>query len=430
MGTGKVKVKMVPIGNVIPYARNPRRNEKAIDMVAASIKEYGWRQPIVVDEEMVIIAGHTRLEAARKLGEEKVPIHVAEGLTPAQIKAYRIADNKSSENAEWDAELLKLEFDDLKLEDFDLQLTGFSDDELESLLKAAVTVLPPAADPDEGATSIPEEPVSVLGDLYEIGEHRLLCGDSTISSELEFLMGADKASIIFTDPPYGVSYGGGRARGNHARGKKGGVLIKAHGEILGDDKTGDDLIELVRDALSNAVLFSAPDRAAYICFPWKTYTEFLEAVQQSGLDPKACIVWDKGSIGLGTAHYRPQHELIFYCPGETWNGEKDQSDVWNFSRGNTGDYVHPTQKPVELVEKALKNSSNPGDIVLDVFGGSGSTMVAAHKNGRTARLIEKDPKYCDAIVKRMHKLWPDLVIRKNGTVMEFDDEDTTEDASL
>jgi DNA modification methylase len=170
--------------------------------------------------------------------------------------------------------------------------------------------------------------------------------------------------------------------------------------ILGDDKTGDDLIRLIRDALQSAVVSSKSGFATYVCFPWRTYAEFEAAMIECGLEASACIVWDKKSIGLGNANYRPQHEFIFYCKGGAWYGDKAQSDVWYMSRGATGQYVHPTQKPVELIEKALNNSSKAGDIVLDVFGGSGSTLIACEKTNRESRLMELDPKYCDVIVKR------------------------------
>ena len=176
--------------------------------------------------------------------------------------------------------------------------------------------------------------------------------------------------------------------------------MKAHGPILGDDKTGDDLIALVEESLATALIVSKSGSATYVCFPWRTYSEFEKALENCGHKVAACIVWDKKSIGLGNSNYRPQHEFIFYCKGGAWYGDKSQSDVWYMSRGATSKYVHPTQKPVELIERALNNSSKGGDVVLDLFGGSGSTMIAAEKIGRKACLMELDPKYCDVIVKR------------------------------
>jgi len=178
------------------------------------------------------------------------------------------------------------------------------------------------------------------------------------------------------------------------------VLIKAHGEIIGDDKRGDDLVALVRDAVGCAKIVNKSGASVYVCFPWRTYSEFESAIEASGLEINACIVWNKRSIGLGNANYRPQHEFIFYCKGGAWFGDKSQSDVWEMSRGATGEYVHPTQKPVELIERAINNSSKAGDTILDLFGGSGSTLIACEKLNRHARLMELDPKYCDVIVRR------------------------------
>jgi DNA modification methylase len=206
-----------------------------------------------------------------------------------------------------------------------------------------------------------------------------------------------------------MSYGGGRAKGDHALNKQtGGVLIKAHGMIKGDDLQGDDLIQLVRDAIATAISCSKQGAAYYICFTWRTYSEFEQAIELGGGTVANCIVWDKKSIGLGNSNYRPQHEFIFYVKGGAWYGDKSESDVWYMSRGATGEYVHPTQKPVELVERALSNSSKGGDIILDSFGGSGSTLIACEKSGRKARLMELDPKYVDVTIKR----WQDYTGRE------------------
>lgn len=412
-GMPELKVEVVSIEDLIPYANNAKQHPpEQVAQIAASIQEFGFNDPIAVDETNTIIEGHGRLLAARKLGLSEIPIVRLDHLSPAQKKAYIIAHNKTTMNSGFDADMLKVEFEALKELDFDLSLTGFDLVEVDEYFKGLDTP-EPEADPDE-VPEAPEQPFTQLGDIYEIGPHRLMCGDSTVLEDVEKLMAGQKADMVFTDPPYGMSYGGGRARGEHARNKKGGVLIKAHGQIIGDDKRGEDLVALVRDTIGNAKTVSHPDAAMYICFPWRTYSEFLQGVRDCGLEPKGCIVWDKKSIGLGTAHYRPQHEFIFYCPGEKWNGGKDQSDVWTLTRGNTGEYVHPTQKPIDLVAKAIINSSDKGDIVLDVFGGSGSTMVAAHQTGRKAFLMELSPHYCDVIVARMKRLWPDIEVKRNG----------------
>jgi len=229
---------------------------------------------------------------------------------------------------------------------------------------------------------------------------------------------------VFTDPPYGMSYGGGRARGDSVSFKNRSGGIKAHGMIKGDDLQGENLIGLVRDALATAKATSKTGAAFYVCFTWRTYTEFENALNECGLSVSNCIVWDKKSIGLGNANYRPQHEFIFYCKGGVWQGDKSQSDVWYMSRGATGDYVHPTQKPVELIERALTNSSKAGDSVLDLFGGSGSTLIAAEKTGRNARLMELDEKYVDVIVQRWQNFTGQEAVNEE-TGRKYNDHGTT-----
>lgn len=391
-----MKVKTVAISEVIPYARNPRKNADAIAKVAGSLNEYGWQQPIVVDRDMVVIAGHTRLEAARTLGMEKVPVQIADDLTDAQVKAYRIADNRVSQEAEWDIDLLKIELADLNGLDFDLLLTGFDEDELNGMLMEAVEE---GLTDEDAAPEPPADPLSVRGDVWQLGSHRVMCGDSTSVDDFEKLMDGQKSDMIFTDPPYGMSYGGGRAAGSTKKGAK----VKAHGMIKNDDLQGESLVQLVADAVYNSLSFTKEGAALYSCLTWRTYSEFETALNEMDKEVKACIVWDKKSIGLGQSNYRPQHEFIFYCGGQ-WYGDKKQSDVWYLSRGNTSEYVHPTQKPVELIEIALENSSKAGDIVIDCFGGSGSTLIACEKQARGARLMELDEKYADAIVLR----WQDF----------------------
>ena len=391
-----MKITTVAINEVIPYARNPRKNEDAIAKVSASLKEYGWQQPIVVDSEMVIIAGHTRLEAAKRLGMDEVPIHIADKLTEAQVKAFRIADNRLSQEAEWDIDLLKIELGDLESLDFDLSLTGFDDDELNALMLEA---LEEGLTDEDAAPEPPADPIAVRGDVWQLGKHRVMCGDSTSVDDFEKLMDGQKSDMIFTDPPYGMSYGGGRAAGS----TKKGATVKAHGMIKNDDLQGESLVQLVADAVYNSLSFTKEGSALYSCLTWRTYSEFEQALNEMDKPVKACIVWDKKSIGLGQANYRPQHEFIFYCGGQ-WYGDKSQSDVWHLSRGNTGEYVHPTQKPVELIEKALNNSSKSGDVVIDCFGGSGSTLIACEKLARESRLMELDEKYVDAIILR----WQDF----------------------
>lgn len=395
-----IQINYVDATAITPYARNSRtHSDEQVAQVAASIKEFGWTNPILVDETGTIIAGHGRLMAAQRLGYTEVPTITLENLTEAQKRAYVIADNKLALNAGWDEEMLAVEIEELLDQGYDTDLLGFEADEIDSLLAEANKVDEGLTDEDD-VPELPDEPISKLGDVWVLGRHRVMCGDSTSIDAVDTLTDHSPADMVFTDPPYGMSYGGGRARGDDALNKKGGVLIKAHGMIKGDDLQGESLIGLVRDALATAKATSKAGAAFYVCFTWRTYAEFENALDECGLAVSNCIVWDKKSIGLGNANYRPQHEFIFYCKGGVWQGDKSQSDVWYMSRGATGDYVHPTQKPVELVERALTNSSKAGDNVLDLFGGSGSTLIAAEKTGRNARLMELDEKYVDVIVKR------------------------------
>ena len=395
--------KTTAIDSLVPYARNSRtHSDEQVNKIAASIKEFGFLNPVIVDGENGIVAGHGRVLAAQKLGMESLPCVEAAHLTDAQKRAYVIVDNRLALDAGWDDEMLRVEFADLEADGFDLGLTGFTLDE--------IGALEPEPEPEEGLTDedatpeAPEQPVTVEGDVWVLGNHRLMCGDSTSIDAVERLTASQKVDMIFTDPPYGMSYGGGRARGDHSLDKEtGGVKVKAHGEIIGDNLQGDDLLTMVRDAIAAARSWAKDGGGTYVCFTWRTYAEFEAALESCGLEVKNCIVWDKKSIGLGNSHYRPQHEFIFYCGGE-WHGDKSESDVWYMSRGSTGDYVHPTQKPVELIERAINNSSKSGDSVVDSFGGSGSTLIACEKLHRHARLMELDPKYCDVIINR----WQDF----------------------
>jgi DNA modification methylase len=389
--------KKLSVTDLVPYARNSRTHSpQQVDKIAASIREFGFLNPIIVDGMNGIVAGHGRVLAAQKLGLSELPVIDASHLSEAQKRAYVIADNRLALDAGWDNEMLKIELQDLEADGFDLSLTGFELDEIGDLLAEPITGLT-----DEDAVpEVPAVPVTVEGDVWVLGRHRLMCGDSTSIDAVEKLMDGQKADMVFTDPPYGMSYGGGRAAGS----TKKGALVKAHGMIKGDDLKGDDLIGMIRDAVGSAISVCKSGAAKYVCFPWRTYSEFEAALNQVGMVVSACIVWDKKSIGLGNANYRPQHEFIFYSKGDSWHGDKSQSDVWYNSRGATGAYVHPTQKPVELVEKAIKNSSKGQDVVIDVFGGSGSTLIACEKTARDCRMMELDPKYCDVIVKR----WQDF----------------------
>lgn len=382
-----MQVELIEIGRVVPYARNPRRNENAIGKVAASIKEYGFRQPIVVDEEMVIIAGHTRLQAAQQLGLKKVPVHIATGLTKAQVKAYRLADNRTHEEAEWDDDLLAIELGELDELGFSLDLTGFDAVELEELLGdiggAGLT-------DDNAVPEAPQNPVSKEGDIWVLGDHRLICGDSTKAETMKALMGDELADMVFTDPPYNVDYG--QTMKDNVRGKP---------RKIKNDNLGSDFQQFLNDACTQMVRVCKG--ALYICMSSSELHTLFRAFTEAGGKWSTFIIWGKNHFTMGRADYQRQYEPILYgWPDGNkhfWCGARDQSDLWHYDKPKTND-LHPTMKPVELVCRAVENSSKSRDVVLDSFGGSGTTLIACEKLKRQARLIELDPVFCDVIVKR------------------------------
>jgi len=397
-----MKITQKKVDSLIPYVKNSRTHSDAqVAQIAASIKEFGWTNPILVDGDNGIIAGHGRLLAARKLGYKEVPTIELADLTETQKRAYIIADNRLALNAGWDNEMLTIELNDLLADGFALELLGFDPKELNALLEPEVVQ---GLTDEDAVPDVPEEPKTKLGDIYQLGNHRLMCGDSISIDAVDKLMDGQKADMVFTDPPYGMSYGGGRRAGVKPKNREKFGTRANFGEIKNDDLRGENLTALVRDALFTAKTNCKDGSAFYVCFPWRTYSEFENGLIEIDLEPNACIVWDKKYIGLGNANYRPQHEFIFYIKGGAWHGNRAQSDVWSMSRAAGADYVHPTQKPVELIERALGNSSKAGDIVVDCFGGSGSTLIACEKHSRYARVMELDPKYCDVIVKR----WEDF----------------------
>jgi len=375
----------LPIEQLIPYARNPRRNDDAVATVAGSLAEFGWRQPIVVDESMTIVVGHTRYLAAKRLGMSAVPVHVARGLSPAQVKAYRLMDNRSHENAEWDDPLLKLELEDLKLEGLDLALTGFEESELAKLLDEAL-----GGDAADQAPEPPDDPVSRPGDLWICGEHRVLCGDATVLSDVETLLGGELADMTFSDLPYNVNYA--NSPKDKLRGK--------HRPIL-NDNLGTEFGTFLYDACVN--ILTVTKGAVYICMSSSELDTLQKAFRDAGGKWSTFIVWAKNTFTLGRADYQRQYEPILYGWKEGtdrfWCGARDQGDVWFFDKPHKND-LHPTMKPVALVERVIRNSSKSRDVVLDPFGGSSTTMIAAERAGRRARLIELDPRYVDVIVRR------------------------------
>jgi DNA modification methylase len=379
-------LEFVRVENLIPYARNSRTHSDAqVAQIAASIKEFGFTNPVLIDQENGIIAGHGRVLAAQKLNLKDVPCLRLGYLTEIQKRAYVIADNKLALNAGWNDEMLALEFSELAEFEFDVELTGFTQEEIDALMPQQIEE---GLTDEDAVPELPKEPVTKVGDVWILGNHRLMCGDSTSIDAVDKLMDGNKAHLLHTDPPYGVSYDG-----------KGGS--KDWEMIKNDAVVGDGLVDFLVAAFNCANANLEEKAAWYIWHGYKGTREFYEALHLAGKDPGAQIVWVKNGLGTMWSNYRPKHECAIYVSGEFYGGY-DQSTVWNVSRER--DYVHPTQKPLELVEKALQNSSKTGQLVLDLFGGSGSTLIACEKTNRKARLMELDPKYVDVIVKR----WQDF----------------------
>jgi DNA modification methylase len=375
------------LGELIPYARNPRTHTDAqVAQIAASIREFGWTNPILVDGASGIIAGHGRVLAARKLGLERVPVIELAHMSEAQKRAYVLADNQLALNAGWDDELLRLELADLSELGFDLGLIGFAEGELERLLAGSKEGL---TDDDE-APALPEQAVTRLGDLWILGEHRLLCGDATVLSDVERVLDGQLADMTFTDPPYNVDYA--NAPKDKLRGK--------HRPIL-NDNLGGGFEAFLHDACVNII--SVTKGACYICMSSSELHTLQKAFTAARGKWSTFVIWAKHTFTLGRADYQRQFEPILYGWPEGhdryWCGARDQGDVWFIDKPARND-LHPTMKPVALVERAIRNSSKSRDVVLDPFGGSGSTLIACDKAGRQARLVELDPKYCDVIVQR------------------------------
>ncbi len=382
-----MKVNLWPLERVSPYARNARQiPPQAIDKVAASIQEFGWRQPIVVDKDGVIIVGHVRLLAARKLRLAEAPVHVADNLTPAQVRAYRLLDNRSHEETSWDLDLLGLELLDLQGMGIELELTGFDAEEIHDLLGAEGT--DGLTDPD-AVPEVPEHPVSKPGDLWVLGGHRLLCDDALLLSSLERVMGGVPANMAFADPPYNVNY---HQPSSHPR---------RAGRTIANDNLGCDFEEFLSKACANLVKMTRG--AIYISMSSSEIDTLKRVFVGAGGHWSTFLIWAKNTFSLGRSDYHRQYEPILYgwpqgCE-HYWCGARDQGDVWFVNKPVSND-LHPTQKPVELIERGIRNSSRRKDTVLDIFGGSGSTLIACEKTGRRGRAIEIDPKYVDVAVTR------------------------------
>jgi DNA modification methylase len=419
-----MKIEIRKLSEVKPYPNNPRVNDPAVDAVAASIREFGFRQPIVVDEEGVIVVGNTRYKAAVKLGLETVPVHVATGLTAAQLKAYRIADNQTASIADWNDDLLTQELMELQSMDFDVDLLGFSTDELSQLLadgegQAFLT------DPDD-VPEPPDEATTKPGDLWILGNHRLLCGDSAKPEDVDRLLGGQPIHLCNTDPPYNVKV---EPRSNNAiaaglssfdgakhhqkfdvvrhteKSKATHKKMRAKDRPLANDFVSDEEFNRLLHAwFGNIARVLLPGRAFYIWGGYANCSNYPPALKANGLYFSQAVIWVKEHPVLTRKDFMGNHEWCFYGWREgaahQFYGPNNATDVWSVKKVNPQSMVHLTEKPVELASRAIQYSSKPGENVLDLFGGSGSTLIAAEQSGRKAFLMELDPLYCDVIVTR------------------------------
>jgi len=378
-----------PIDRCVDYARNPRKNDHAVDKVAAAIREFGFRVPIVAKSDGLVVDGHLRLKAAKKLGLTEVPVILADDMTDAQIKAFRLSVNKVAELAEWDDALLGLEIMDLKEMGFDLDLIGFDASEIDALFPVEETA---GLTDDDAVPEAPEHPVTVEGDVWVLGRHRLMCGDSTSINHLERLCDGQLVDMWLTDPPYNVAYEGG---------------TKEKLTIKNDSMSNDAFRQFLRDAYSAADAVMKKGAVFYIWHADSEGYNFRGAAADVGWPVRQCLIWKKSSLVMGRQDYHWMHEPCLYGWKEgashLWASDRKQTTILEFAKPSRNG-EHPTMKPVELFEYQMLNNTKGSDLVLDSFAGSGTTAIACEKHGRHARLMELDPKYCDVIVKR----WQDF----------------------
>jgi DNA modification methylase len=403
------KIEQWPTAKLLPYARNSRtHSEEQVAQVAASIVEFGFTNPILCGSDGIIVAGHCRLAASHKLGLESVPVVVLDHLTPTQRRALVIADNRTAELAGWDDALLRVELDALRDDDFDLSLTGFDADALADLFEGEEGDTGQTGDDDVPESQ--EAAISRLGDVWLLGGHRVLCGDATVAESYEQLLQGQKVDMTVTDPPYNVNYA--NSAKDKMRGKDRAIL---------NDNLGDGFYDFLLAALTP--IMANCTGAVYVAMSSSELDTLQSAFREAGGKWSTFIIWAKNTFTMGRSDYQRQYEPILYGwpEGGThhWCGDRDQSDVWQIKKPHKND-LHPTMKPVELVERAIRNSSKPGDVVLDPFGGSGTTLIAAEKSGRTARLMELDPKYVDVIVRRWQD-WTGKLANRESDGIGFND---------
>ena len=420
-----MQIELRSIDQVKPYPGNPRQNDEAVNAVAASLKEFGFRQPIVVDADGVIIVGHTRFKAAQKLGLTQVPVHVATDLSPAQVKAYRIADNQTASIAEWDYELLPIELSALQEMSFELGLLGFDQEELQRIMSGDVEQ--GLTDPDD-VPAPPDEAITKPGDLWVLGNHRLLCGDSGKPEDMDRLLDGATIHLVNTDPPYNVKV---EPRSNNAiaaglssfetthhqkldverhpgKAKPTQKKLRAKDRPLANDFVSDEAFDqMLSDWFGNIARVLAPGRGFYIWGGYANCANYPPVLKRCELYFSQAIIWVKEHPVLTRKDFMGNHEWCFYGwregAGHKFYGPNNVPDVWSIKKVNPQRMVHLTEKPVELAVRAMQYSSLAGENVLDLFGGSGSTLIAAEQTGRNAFLMELDTLYCDVIVQRWEK---------------------------
>jgi len=394
----KLKIEYLKINDIKPYSKNPRKNEKAVEIVTKSIKEFGFKNPIILDKNNEIIAGHTRLKAAIKLNLKEVPVIWAKDLTKEQVKAFRIMDNKSQDFAEWDEELLKEEFYALEGSDA-FEFTGFTDEEISNIWDKETK---------EDDFKLPKEAKYKIeqGEIWQLGNHRLMCGDATKKEDVGRLMGENKADMVFTDPPYNVNYS---SLG----------LNKNLGKLKNDNLSSEEFDKFLMDTCKSINDFLIEDCPIYLCHGDTDMNAlpFYKIFNKMDWKRSTSIIWAKNVASMGWQDYRNQHEVISYG----WKGkkpyftkERDKTSLWLIKRDAPQKYEHSTQKPVELSSEAIKNSSKLNDIVLDLFGGSGSTLIACEQLNRKCYMMEIDPVYCSIIIERWEKFTGNKGVKESG----------------
>lgn len=405
------EIQNMKLTEIHPYEKNPRLNDDSVDAVANSIRDFGFRAPIIVDKDRTIIAGHTRYKAAKKLGLKTVPVIIAEDMTPEQVEAYRIADNSAGSASTWDLDLLSDILQDI---DFDMSDYGLDLDVVSTYEDGQTEIVEDEApEPD-----FENEATVKRGEVYKLGDHFLMCGDSSIPDDIRKLMaqgGGRLSNMTFTDPPYGVAIGTKNKELSDVCGKCDGRITE---DINNDTIDFDTLQDLITEAMKNLVENSEDNASYYVTAPQGgDMIRTMEAMRDAGIPVRHILIWVKqvATFSMRRLDYDYQHEPILYTWGKSHNfygAGNLKTSVWPFNRP-TKNNIHPTMKPVEMVAEAIKNSSKPGDIVTDIFGGSGTTLIACEQLGRECRMMELDPHYCDVIIKR----WEDFTGRKAEKVV-------------